>query len=78
MQWLFAGRGHVFTNSAGIIQFIDQATRDKLVPTPAGEIGNTGRNFFNLAPTFNMDASLAKRFDYHREDGLQSAQTPPT
>ncbi len=55
--------GHVFTNSAGIIQFIDQATRDKMVPTPAGEIGNTGRNFFNLASTFNMDASLAKRIN---------------
>jgi hypothetical protein len=54
--------GHVFTNSAGIIQFIDQSLRDKLVPTPAGEIGNTGRNFFNLASTFNMDASLAKHF----------------
>jgi hypothetical protein len=34
--------------------------------TPAGEIGNTGRNFFNLAPTFNLDLSVSKRF-YLRE-----------
>jgi len=54
--------GKVFTNSAGIVQFFDQATREKFVATPAGEIGNTGRNFFNLAPTFNMDMSLSKRF----------------
>ncbi len=54
--------GKVFTNSAGIVQFFDQATREKFVPTPAGEIGNTGRNFFNLPPTFNMDMSVSKRF----------------
>ena len=40
----------------GSYQFFDEATRAKLTVTPAGEIGNTGRNFFNLAPTFNMDA----------------------
>jgi hypothetical protein len=49
------------TNSAGIIQYIDQTTRDKFVPTAAAEIGNTGRNFFNLASTFGMD-SVSKRF----------------
>ena len=63
--------GHVFTNSAGIIQYIDQAMRDKMVPTPAGEIGNTGRNFFNLAPTFNMDASLAKRINITEKIWMQ-------
>jgi hypothetical protein len=63
--------GHVFTNAAGIIQFIDPATRDKMVATPAGEIGNTGRNFFNLAATFNMDASLSKRFAITERVGLQ-------
>jgi hypothetical protein len=52
----------VFTNAAGFVQFFDEATRAKLTVTPAGEIGNTGRNFFSLAPTFNMDASLSKRF----------------
>jgi hypothetical protein len=54
--------GRVFTNAAGFVQFFDEATRGKLTVTPAGEIGNTGRNFFNLAPTFNMDASVSKRF----------------
>ena len=54
--------GHVFTNSAGIIQYLDQATRDKFTITPAGEIGNTGRNFFTLASTFNVDFSVSKRF----------------
>jgi hypothetical protein len=63
--------GHVFTNSAGIIQFIDQNMRDKMVATPAGEIGNTGRNFFTLASTFNMDASLSKRFTITERVGLQ-------
>jgi hypothetical protein len=52
----------VFTNAAGFVQFFDEATRAKLTVTPAGEIGNTGRNFFNLAPTFNMDTSVSKRF----------------
>jgi hypothetical protein len=61
----------VFTNSAGIIQLIDESTRAKMVPTPAGEIGNTGRNFFNLAPTFNMDVSLAKRFAITERVGVQ-------
>jgi hypothetical protein len=54
--------GRVFTNAAGFVQFFDPATQAKFSVTPAGEIGNTGRNFFNLAPTFNMDASLSKRF----------------
>jgi hypothetical protein len=52
----------VFTNAAGFVQFFDETTRGKLTLTPAGEIGNTGRNFFNLAPTFNIDASVSKRF----------------
>jgi hypothetical protein len=65
------GDGHVFTNSAGIIQFIDQAARDKFTITPAGEIGNTGRNFFNLAPTFNMDASVSKRFYFREKINLE-------
>jgi hypothetical protein len=63
--------GHVFTNSGGIVQFIDQATRDKMTATPAGEIGNTGRNFFNLASSFNMDAALSKRFAITEKIGLQ-------
>ena len=56
----------MFTNSSGIIQYLDQATRDKFTLTPAGEIGNTGRNFFNLNPTINIDLSVSKRF-YFRE-----------
>ena len=59
--------GRVFTNAAGFPRFFDDATTSKLSVTPAGEIGNTGRNFFNLAPTFNMDASLSKRFHMFRE-----------
>jgi hypothetical protein len=54
--------GRVFTNAAGFVQFFDDATRAKLTVTPAGSPGNTGRNFFNLAPTFNMDTSVSKRF----------------
>jgi hypothetical protein len=63
--------GHVFTNSSGTIQFFDQATRDKLVATPAGSTGSTGRNFFNLASTFDMDVSLSKRFRIQERVELQ-------
>ena len=71
--------GHVFTNSAGIIQYIDQATRDKLSMTPAGEIGNTGRNFFNLARRSTWTASVSKRFYFRREDEpRRSARTRRT
>jgi len=63
--------GRVFTNAAGIVQYFDPATRAKLTATPAGQIGNTGRNFFSLAPTFNMDASLSKRFYITERISLQ-------
>src|SRR5207248_750090 len=66
-----ASDGHIFTNSAGTVQFFEQSTKDKLTATRAGDIGNTGRNFFNLAPTFNMDASLAKRFAVTERVSLQ-------
>jgi len=71
MQWCSPSDGHVLTNAAGIIQFIDRATRDKMPATPAGEIANTGRNLFNLVPSFNMDASLSKRFAITEKIGLQ-------
>jgi hypothetical protein len=58
--------GRVSNSASGTIQYFDTAFRDKLTVTPAGEIGNTGRNFFNLAPTFNLDASASKRI-YIRE-----------
>jgi hypothetical protein len=54
--------GHVFTNQAGLINYFEDGTRAKFGLTPAGEIGNTGRNFFELAPSFNLDASVSKRF----------------
>lgn len=63
--------GHVFTNSAGIVQYFDASTRDKMTATPAGQIGSTGRNFFNLAPTFNMDTSFSKRFSFTERIDLQ-------
>ncbi len=47
--------GRVFTNPSEFVQFFDQVTRDRLTLTPAGEIGNTGRNFFELAPSFNLE-----------------------
>jgi hypothetical protein len=59
--------GKVFTNSAGITYFFDDATRAKFTATPAGGIGNTGRNFFTMARTFNIDASVSKRFPLMRE-----------
>jgi hypothetical protein len=54
--------GRVHNSSGGITYFFDDATRAKFTTTPAGSIGNTGRNFFTLAGTFNMDASFSKRF----------------
>ena len=52
----------MYTNRAGTIDFFEDSSRAKFGVTPAGDIGNTGRNFFELAPTFNLDASLSKRF----------------
>ena len=65
--------GHVFTNSAGIIQYFDQATRDKFTLTPAGEIGNTGRNFFNLAPTIQHGRVRVEAVLLPREDELRGS-----
>jgi hypothetical protein len=54
--------GRVFTEAAsGLTYYFDEAERNRFTTTPAGSIGNTGRNFFRLAATFNMDASLLKR-----------------
>ena len=59
--------GRVFTNSAGFVQFFDDSVKAKFVPTAAGTIGNTGRNYFSLAATFNVDVSLSKRIRLWRE-----------
>jgi hypothetical protein len=59
--------GRVFTNSAGFVQFFDDSFRDRLSLPAPGEVGNTGRNFFELAPQFNLDASFSKRLWLYRE-----------
>jgi hypothetical protein len=57
-----ASDGRVFTDAAsGLTYYFDEATRGKFAVTPAGSIGNTGRNFFRMAATWNMDASFLKR-----------------
>jgi hypothetical protein len=65
------GEGRVFTNASGTIQYFEDATRNKFGTTPAGEIGNTGRNYFNLAPSFNLDTSVSKRFYFSEHINLE-------
>ncbi|MGH9720076.1 MAG: hypothetical protein ACRD8O_07670, partial [Bryobacteraceae bacterium] len=61
--------GRVFTDPAsGLTYYFDEAVRNKFVATPAGSIGNTGRNAFRAAATWGLDASIQKRIAV-TEDG---------
>ncbi|MGH9628926.1 MAG: hypothetical protein ACRD7E_11430, partial [Bryobacteraceae bacterium] len=54
--------GGVFTDpSSGLAFHFDEAVRQSFSTPAAGTLGNTGRNFFQTAGNFNMDASLSKR-----------------
>jgi hypothetical protein len=50
--------------------YFEESLRNKFVVTPAGSIGNTGRNFFRLAATWNMDASLLKRIRLNADGSM--------
>jgi hypothetical protein len=53
--------GHVFTDKSGVTYFFEEADRAKFSSPAAGSIGNTGRNYFRMANTWDMDASFLKR-----------------
>jgi hypothetical protein len=56
------GDGSPFLDAAsGLIWYFDAAERAKFSPPAAGQMGNTGRNFFEGPHYFELDASLLKR-----------------
>ena len=56
------GDGHAFTDPAnGLVWYLDAAERAKFSAPGAGQLGNTGRNFFLAPRYFEVDASLLKR-----------------
>lgn len=48
-------------DEAGLLWWFTAEERAKFSAPAAGELGNTGRNFFNGPSSFNMDMSLLKR-----------------
>jgi hypothetical protein len=56
------GDGTAFTDPAnGLVWFFDSAERAKFSAPAAGQLGNTGRNYFLGPHYFEMDASILKR-----------------
>jgi len=56
------GNGSTFTDPAnGLLWYIDSAERAKYSAPGAGQLGNTGRNYFLAPRVFQIDASLLKR-----------------
>ncbi|MCS7026847.1 MAG: TonB-dependent receptor [Bryobacteraceae bacterium] len=55
--------GGVFDGPGGFIWYFDQNTINKFQTPAAGDLGNTGRNFFRGPGSFNMDISFRKMTD---------------
>ncbi|MBL8213686.1 MAG: hypothetical protein JNK87_23410, partial [Bryobacterales bacterium] len=53
--------GGVFDGPGGFIWYFDQQTTGKFSTPAAGQLGNTGRNFFRGPGSVNFDLSLQKR-----------------
>jgi hypothetical protein len=56
---------------SGLTYYFNKTERDRFVPTPAGSIGNTGRNFFQIAGQFNIETAISKRFYVHEKMNLE-------
>jgi hypothetical protein len=55
--------GGVFDGPGGLIWYFNQDLISKFTTPAAGDLGNTGRNFFRGPGSFNMDASFRKMTD---------------
>ena len=51
--------------------FFTQAQRDMFFAPAAGELGNTGRNFFTGPPLFSLDLTLGKRITFDESRNLE-------
>jgi hypothetical protein len=51
--------------------FFTQAQRDMFFAPAAGELGNTGRNFFTGPPLFSLDLTLGKRIKFDESRNLE-------